>query len=129
MVALKRFLVALSLAAYFVATTAIHALHDHSGADHCCHELHGLCRTAGESEGAHAATGHEDINRGGSPIHPADCEDTCFACRFLAAKSIAPVVVAVIEHIEVIRPLDPPQWTFTPLVRPDLPLSRGPPTA
>jgi hypothetical protein len=129
MVALKRISVALSLAAYLVATTAIHALHDHSGGEHCGRELHDLCGTAGESEGAHAAADHEDVNRGGSPIHPADCEDSCFACRFLAAKSIAPVEVAVIEHIEIIRSLDPPQRAFTPLARPDLPLSRGPPVA
>jgi hypothetical protein len=133
MMALKRIAVVASLAAYLVATTAIHALHDHSGNDHCCHGLHGLCSTTDPVEHDHAASAHDDATHDGSPIHrhhkPANHEDSCFACRILAAKSIAPVAVAIIETSEIIRPVDPPQRAFTPLVQPDRPLSRGPPAA
>jgi hypothetical protein len=141
MVALKRISVALSLALYLVATTAVHALHNHSTSECCCHGEHGLgCAEDGESgQGRHC---HGDpchcchgasVPKGSAheapPAHSRDCEDSCFACRFLAAKSIATVAVAIVERSEVFCPLDPPQPVFTPLAQPDLPLSRGPPVA
>jgi hypothetical protein len=131
MVALKRISVALSLALYLVATTAVHALHKHPTSDCCCHGAHGLgCAEDGESDDCHhCASVPNGSTHEAPPPHSGDCEDSCFACRFLAAKSIAPVAVAIVERSEVICPLNPHQPVFTPLARRDLPLSRGPPVA
>jgi hypothetical protein len=138
MVALKRISVALSLALYLVATTAVHALHNHATSECCCHGAHGLgCAEDGESdpcphEPCHHGHCHDrlcDSTQEAPPAHSGDCEDSCFACRFLAAKSIAAVAVAIVERSEVFCPVDPPQPVFTPLAQPDLPLSRGPPVA
>jgi hypothetical protein len=130
-VGIKRISVFLSLALYLVATTAVHALHDHSTSDGCCHGVHALCCAEdGESDDCHhCASDHKGSTHQAPRPHSGGCEDSCFACRFLAAKSIAPVAVAIVERCEVIRPVDPPQPVFTPLVRVDLPLSRGPPAA
>jgi hypothetical protein len=134
MVARKRISVVLSLALYLVATTAVHALHNHSTSECCCHSVHGLGSAEdGEADHCHHCLGHHgaSVPNGSahedSPPHSGDCEDSCFACRFLAAKSIAPVAVAMVERCEVFCPVDPPQPVFTPLVRPQQPLSRGPP--
>jgi len=116
MVNAKRFSVAISLAGYLLATTAIHFLHDHSAHGHCCGEA--ACHVEGD-ESSHSHADH------GAP--PTNCEDSCFACRFHAVKSIAPVVAAVIEQIEIVRPVEWSQPIFTPVDRPALPLSRGPP--
>jgi len=131
MVALKRISVVLSLALYLVATTAVHALHNHSTSECCCHGVHGLgCAEDGEADDRHdCASPLKGSTHEAAPFHSGDCEDSCFACRFLAAKSIASVAVAIVERSEAICPLDPPQPVFTPLARPDLPLSRGPPAA
>lgn len=131
MVALKRISVVLSLALYLVATTAVHALHNHSASDRCRHGLHDLCcAEASECDGCPACASVHQYSTHEAPLpHSGGCEDSCFACRFLAAKSIAPIAVAIVEHCEVICPIDPPRPVVAPLVRPDLPLSRGPPAA
>jgi hypothetical protein len=113
----KRFSVAISLAGYLLAATAIHFLHDHSAGGHCCGEV----------------AGHVDCDDGPSHPHsghgfpPINCEDSCFACRFHAVKSIAPVIATVVEQIEVVRLVEWSRPVFTPGERPALPLSRGPP--
>jgi hypothetical protein len=130
MVALKRISIIWSLALYLVATTAVHALHNHSTSECCCcHDVRGFCcADGGEADDHDDAPGLNGSPHGTPPFHPANCEDSCFACRFLAAKSIAPVAVAIIERSEFVRPVDPPRLIFTLPVRRDLPLSRGPPT-
>jgi len=117
MVTAKRFSVVVALAGYLLATTAVHLLHDHSAANHRCGEAAGHATCDDGMAGPHS--GH------GSPV--SDCEDSCFACRFLAAKSIAPVLVTVAVRVEVVRPIKRPLPVFTPAERPSLPLSRGPP--
>jgi hypothetical protein len=124
----RRFSVVFSLAAYLLATSAVHALHDHSATGNCRSESQacaGLGSTsagcdADESPGCHAP--HD------SPSH-SDCEDSCFACRFLAAKSIAAVAVELVQRTEVLQQVVPPQGVSVPAVRPYLPFSRGPPCA
>jgi hypothetical protein len=129
MVAIKRISIGLSLALYLVATTAVHALHNHATSECCCHGGHASCCADDGEDDAHddAAAGLNGSTHGGQPSHPVDCEDSCFACRFLAAKSIAPVAVAIIERCEIVRPLDPPRPVLALAAQPDLPLSRGPP--
>jgi hypothetical protein len=117
MVKAKRFSVAISLAGYLLAATAIHFLHDHSAGGHCCGEAAG--HFGCEDETSHSHAGH------GVPL--TNCEDSCFACRFHAVKSIAPVVAAVVEQIEVVRLVEWSRPVFTPVERPALPVSRAPP--
>jgi hypothetical protein len=124
----KRISVVLSLAAYLLATTAVHALHDHSATENCRSEPQ-ACAGAGstsadcDSDESPGCLGHHD-----SPSH-SDCEDSCFACRFLAAKSIAAVAVEIVQRSEVLQQVAPPQGISVPVVRPYLPFSRGPPCA
>jgi hypothetical protein len=113
----KRWLAGVSLAVYLLATTTVHFLHDHSAAEHCGH--------AHESHVSHDETAQPGHETPACPSH--NCEDTCFACQFLAVKSIAPTVVAVVEQVEVLRPVEAPQSVRIPAIRPALPLSRGPP--
>src|SRR5580704_4058897 len=133
----KRISVVSSLAAYLLATTVVHALHDHSACDHCCPVAqtfsgtsdHGAC----DCDRCHCDCCHCDASddhsaHQGLPSRSADC-DHCFACRFLAVKSISPVAVVIVERSEPVRQLEPPQFVFAPVFRPDLPLSRGPPCA
>jgi hypothetical protein len=128
MVALRRISVVLSLALYLVATTAVHALHNHSTSDCCDHAEHGHC-CADDGDCDDCPSVAQDSTHAGPPLHSRHCEDSCFACRFLAAKSIAPVAVTIVEHSEIVRPLDPPRYVFVSPVGPDLPPSRGPPAA
>src|ERR1700685_3455339 len=105
----KRISVASSLAAYLLATTAVHALHDHSPCDHCCagaqtfwrSTQHGSC----DSDRCHCDASDDHVAHHGNPSHPADC-DHCFACRYLAVKSISPVAVAIVEPSEPVRRLE-----------------------
>jgi hypothetical protein len=138
----KRISVVSSLAAYLLATTAVHALHDHSSGDTCCSEHrsgeHGCAETEAVSGSAnrdacdcdhchsHAANDHSAHGR--LPSQSPDCEH-CFACRFLAVKSISPVAFAIVEQSEAVRQIEPCGYLSAPVVRPDLPLSRGPPCA
>jgi hypothetical protein len=138
----KRVSVVSSLVAYLLATTFVHALHDHSTGGHCCGESH-ACAALGathaecdpaDSEGCHRPGGDSANASHGSahhdaPSRPDDRESSCFACRFLAAKSIAPVAVAVVEWNEALHQAEPRQHIFAPVVRPELPFSRGPPRA
>lgn len=139
--ALKRIAVVLSLASYLLASTAIHALHDHSGSQHSA---------AGHSGSGHSAAGHcchaeRTCDLGASrQIHngdacdesaghdhslPTNCEDSCFACRFVAAKSILAAIVLPVERFETLCQIEPPQPTFTPLTQVECSLCRGPPSA
>lgn len=126
MVTLKRISVVFSLAFYLLATTAVHALHNHSTSECCCHDVHGFSCEGGDHHNDDAP-GLNGLRHDAPPFHPAHCEDSCFACRFLAAKSIAPVAVAIIEDSEIVRLVDPPRPIFAPAARRDLPHSRGPP--
>jgi hypothetical protein len=128
----KRISVVSSLAAYLLATTAVHALHDHSDRDHCSAEappfLGSANRNACECDHghSHAASDHAAHNRLPSPFP--DC-DHCFACRFLAVKAISAVGFAIVEQSEAVRQIEPREYLSAPVFRPDLPLSRGPPSA
>src|SRR5579872_4193977 len=136
MCCLRRISVVLSLVAYLFATTAISALHNHSAGDPCCSGLDATfaacdpddaCgRHAHDCDSAHAANGSAQH---GFPARSHDHERTCFACRFLAAKAIVSVAVAVDERTEVLRQVEPRQHVFASAVRPELPFSRGPPCA
>lgn len=142
MVDSKRISVAFSLAAYLLATTVVHALHDHSATRNCRSESQAwlapgstcLGGDLAEFDGSHghrgdaANAGHPSAHHN-SPSHSDDCEDSCFACRFLAVKSIAAVAVEVVQRTEVLRQVAPGPCISAPVVRPDLPFSRGPPCA
>jgi hypothetical protein len=119
----NRFSVVVALAFYTLAATAIHCFHDHSGAGHLC-DGH-ACGMAHHDADSAAASHHEEEK---SPCKSGDCEDSCLACRLLALKSIAPAIVAVAERVETFAPLEAPPYVCTPVVRPALPLSRGPPS-
>jgi hypothetical protein len=128
----KRISAVCSLAAHLLATTAVHALHDHSECDHCCAEARALGGSANRDAvdcdhcDSHAANDHSAHNR--LPSHAPECEH-CFACRFLAVKSISTVAIAIVEQSEAIRQFEPREYLSAPVFRPDLPLSRGPPCA
>jgi hypothetical protein len=138
----KRISVAFSLATYLLATTVVHALHDHSATGNCRSESQAClgpgstcpgCDPA-EFDACHgqqcdaANAGHRSAHHD-SPSHSDNCEDSCFACRFLAAKSIAADDVEVVQRTEVLRQVVPRPCISAPVVRPDLPFSRGPPCA
>src|SRR5271167_4363285 len=94
----KRISVAFSLAAYLLATTVVHALHDHSATGDC-HSESQACAGASCDPAEH----HDSPSHSGAPSHSGDCEDSCFACRFLAVKSIAAVAVEVAEQTEILQ--------------------------
>jgi hypothetical protein len=117
MLRVRRGWIACSLSAYLLAAMSVHFLHDHGDShDHCP----SACCTAGESPSAP----HE---HGECPAGP--CEDSCFACRFLAIHSIAPAVVAPVELVTAVEPVAEPHCRFVSAPRPALPLTRGPPSA
>lgn len=124
----KRIAVALSLASYLLASTAIHALHDHSG--HCCHA--GL-----PCDGVALGHSHHDCSNSAEACHdaadrpssPANCEDSCFACRFVAAKTIVPAIVLPVERFETVCQVEPQEPGFAPLTQVECSLCRGPPSA
>jgi hypothetical protein len=119
MTRVKRFSAFAALAGYMLATVAIHALHDHSHA------------AAGCVEPAHCAS-HHAAHGDESPDHddcPAgDCEESCSACRLLAVKSIAAVVVVVDESVTAVCRVETPPAPEAPVIRLALPPSRGPPS-
>ncbi len=116
MVNFRRFSVVFALASYLLATTAVHFLHDHSAGGCCCEAAEHSCDLQ-ESPHSHADHGGPQGN----------CEDRCLACRIQAVKSIAPVIVTVVEQVEFSRPLELPQPVVVSVEPPALPLSRGPP--
>ena len=138
----KRISVVSSLAAYLLATTAVHALHDHSSGDTCCCEhrsgehyrnepqaaLGSVNRDACDCDHCHSHAANDHAANDRLPSHFPDC-DHCFACRFLAVKSISPVAFAIVEQSEAVRQIKPREYLSAPVVRPELPLSRGPPCA
>jgi hypothetical protein len=116
MLRVRRGWVAFSLSAYLLAAMGVHFLHDHGGChDHC---LAGcpIAESPGEPHGDE-----------GCPAGP--CEDSCFACRFLAVLSIAPEIVAPAALIAVVEPVPEPFCRLVCADRPNLPLTRGPPCA
>ena len=136
MVASRRIFAVLSLAGYLLATTAIHALHDHSAgghsaAGHCCH--HELSCQIGEfdihGDGAHSAEACDESAHHGHHSLPSNCEDSCFACRFLAAKTIAPAVVLPVERFETVCQLETVPRALVPVTQIECSLCRGPPRA
>jgi hypothetical protein len=123
---LQRFSVVFALAGYLLATTAVHALHDHSVSGHTC--LNELSRAAGALHADHcddcdSSAGH------GRPASPTNCEDSCFACRFLAAKTIVPAVVVPPERFETVCQLEPTPPESAPSAPLECTLCRGPPHA
>jgi hypothetical protein len=116
MLKVRRGWVAFSLSAYLLAAMGVHFLHDHGGShDHCL----AACPTAESSPAPHSD--------GECPAGP--CEDSCFACRFLAIQSIAPEIVTPAALIAVVEPVPDACCRFVSADRPALPLTRGPPCA
>jgi hypothetical protein len=123
MMGLKRIAVVLSLASYLLASTAIHALHDHSASGHRCHAEQSCDIGAFHQR-------HDDCCAGGDRhSSPTNCEDSCFACRFVAAKSILPAVVLPVERFETVCHVEQLQPAFAPVTQPECSLCRGPPAA
>jgi hypothetical protein len=118
----KRISVVFSLAAYLLATTVVHALHDHSATCNR-HSESPACAGPGCDPAGFGSEHHD------SPSHSGDCEDSCLACRLLAVKSIAAVTVEVVQQTEVLQQVVARPCISAPVVRPDLPFSRGPPSA
>jgi hypothetical protein len=136
MTSCKRISAVGSLAAYLLASTALHALHDHSAPEHswgdcncdsaaCCLDDECACH-CGEADEASAVVAP---SADPSPCPPVGAKHICFACRLLAVKSIAPVAVVVAEQSDVVRQAQPQPQTFVAVLRPLLPVSRGPPCA
>jgi hypothetical protein len=128
----KRISVALSLAGYVLATTAAQALHDHSGHGHLGLESVKACGDErAEAGGKHAeqSGSHSDESEHSHQHRhaPAQCDDSCFACRLLAVKCVAPATLAVVEHVGFIRLIEEPASPLGSPARLALPLSRGPP--
>ena len=134
MVGSKRISVVLSLAGYLLATTAIHALHDHSSwghsaAGHCCHDELSCQVGAFDDHGSHSADACDDAAGRSQHSSPSNCEDSCFACRFLAAKTIAPAVVLPVERFETVCQLEIAPRALVPITQIECSLCRGPPRA
>lgn len=125
----KRISVAFSLSAYLLATTAIHALHDHSASAHCCHNELSCDAGAFHKDHGDSADACDESARHDRHSSPTNCEDSCFACRFVAAKSIVPAVVLPDERFETVCQLEPLQPTFAPIIQLECSLCRGPPGA
>jgi hypothetical protein len=132
MVASKRIAVVLSLASYLLVTTAIHALHDHAA--HCGHtELScagaAVCHETAGHDAASQDTACQDAAGHDGHSSPTDCEDSCFACRFVAAKSILPAVVLPVERFEAVCQFEPLPLVWAPFAPVECSLCRGPPAA
>jgi hypothetical protein len=125
----RRILVVLSLAGYLLATTAIHALHDHSASAHCCHNELSCDAGAFRNDHGGSADARDESARHDRHSSPTNCEDSCFACRFVAAKSIVPAVVLPDERFEAVCQLEPLQPAFAPITQLECTLCRGPPGA
>jgi hypothetical protein len=126
----KRVKVVLSLVGYLLATVGVQALHDHS-AHHCSgctHEARDVAANADCNdccaEGGHAGEDGDSHHR---PHGPTRCEDSCFACRLLAVKGVAPATFTVVENVGVVYLIERRVPAFYAPPRPSLPLSRGPP--
>jgi hypothetical protein len=116
MLTLRRTWVACALSAYLLAALSVHFMHQHGD----CHEHSaGVCSPATFPSTPHQ---HE-----GSPA--GSCEDSCFACRFLAIQSLAPAIVAPAAVVAVVEPLPEPCVRLVAADRLSLPLTRGPPCA
>jgi hypothetical protein len=132
MVRAKRVPVVLSIVGYLLATTAVQALHDHSGHAHHC----GECRVASEN-GTDADETGSDCHPGtanGKSDHPhghrsvpTNCDESCFACRLLAVKGVAPTIFAVAHSVAALYLIELPARPFFTLQPLSRPLSRGPP--
>jgi hypothetical protein len=137
MVGSKRISVVLSLAGYLLATTAIHALHDHSGwehsaAGHCCQDEPSCPLGAFDTnlgDGARSADACAESAHHGRHSSPTNGEDSCFACRFLAAKTIVPAVVLPVERFETVCQLEALSRVLAPVAQIECSLCRGPPRA
>jgi hypothetical protein len=117
MICSKRTSVVFSLVVYVLATSGIHAMHDHSALEHCCVQ----CKACA---GPHAGMAHQRL-----PSRSTDRKHSCLACEYLAAKAIAAAAVTVVEQNEALYQVEPRQHILAPVIRPALPLSRGPPCA
>ena len=106
MIEAKRISVAFSLAAYLLATTAVHALHDHSAAGHCCHNELSCDDGAFPTEHGDCADACDESARHDGHSSPTNCEDSCFACRFLAAKAMPAAVVLPVDRLETVCQLE-----------------------
>jgi hypothetical protein len=127
MIRSKRIPVAFSIVGYLLATTALHALHDHSA--HAHHSLACAGAATEESgEGSHLGSpdGEGDHSHH-HPFGPTCCDESCFACRLLAVKCVASAPLTVIPSIAPVCLIEQPARSFFPLQRPSQPLSRGPP--
>jgi hypothetical protein len=135
----KRIILVCVLSAYVLATTFVHLLHDHSGCAHSVLSAKGAavsphtcghCRHHSHSQPnrvAEAVNANGEQAPAGNSSAPAHCEDSCFACQFLAVKSIPTVLVAVVEQSEILWQARPAVPMWVSVAGPALPLSRGPP--
>jgi hypothetical protein len=99
---------------------AVHFLHDHGDChDHCS----AGCAATDCTSDSNSAPHHGEECPGGS------CEDSCFACRFLAIQSISPAIVAPPALVAVVELIPEPCGKFVSAERISLPLTRGPPCA
>jgi hypothetical protein len=127
MIRLKRIPVVFSIVGYLLATTAVHALHDHSA--HAHHSL--ACSGAATEESGDASSptspdgGREHSHH--HPFAPTCCDESCFACRLLAVKCVASAPLAVIPSTAPVYLVEQLARPFFPLQRLSQPLSRGPP--
>ncbi len=127
MIRLRRIPVVFSIVGYLLATTAVHALHDHSGHGH--HSLE--CSGAAPHEPGGVSNPRSPDGEGEHPHHhpsgPTSCDESCFACRLLAVKCVAAATIVVVPSIAVACPIAQPARSFFPFRRPSQPVSRGPP--
>jgi len=128
MILSKRIQVVFSIVGYVLATTAVHALHDHSAHTHhnfACSgpatEEIGEAPSPGSSDGGAEHSHHH-------PFAPTCCDESCFACRLLAVKCVASSPFAVIPSIAPVYLIEQPARPFFPVQRLSQPLSRGPPS-
>ena len=129
---MKRLSVISSLAAYLLAATAIHALHDHSAGGHCSHNELSCDFGASHAEhckGSQSVDASDESAGHHRQSSPNNCEDSCFACSFLAVKSIVAAVVLPVERFETVCQLEPVQRAFVSSARIECSLCRGPPSA
>jgi hypothetical protein len=132
MIRAKRFPAVFSIVGYLLATTAVQALHDHSGHAHHCRQCHVTSEdgTAADeigdaccSDTGHDKTEHPLRHRSG----PTSCDESCSACRLLAVKCVAPTLFTVVPSVAAVYLVELPARPFFPLQPPSRPLSRGPP--
>jgi hypothetical protein len=127
MIRLRRIPVVFSIVGYLLATTAVHALHDHSAHGH--HSL-GYSGAATDEIGevsSPPSPGGEGEHPHHHPSGPTSCDESCFACRLLAVKCVAAAPLVVVPSIAVVCPIAQPARSPLPFERPSQPLSRGPP--